>query len=249
MRWRGRRWRRVSAGKWSAQTSEAAPPSDSSANKASTWQSAVDKASSEKLLARACPRDAARLHAAVTEESASLFRCLPYSKDETRLPDAAFSCAVDLRLGTDVAMGSTCVWGGRLDPLGDHALSCGRGTGRHARHKEIKARIFRALAEAGISATLEPVGLDLSGRNCESVVTSGENRALSSIFCTFIHYTVCSWIAWIFRVFRSQETGNVPPRCARDLERERERERRRARRDVQKMLPKMCKRRGASANR
>ena len=38
--------------KWSAQTAGATPPSDISANKASTWQNAVDKASSDDMALR-----------------------------------------------------------------------------------------------------------------------------------------------------------------------------------------------------
>ena len=101
-----------------------------------------------------------------------MFQCLPSSKDETRLLDAAFSCAVGLRLGAEMATWSICVCGERLDPIGDHALSCGRGTGRQARHKEINAHIRRALAAAGVSATLEPVGLDLrSGKRPDRATT------------------------------------------------------------------------------
>ena len=49
-----------------------------------------------------------------------------------------------------------------LDPRGDHALCCHRGIGKHARHTEVNIRIKRALAEAGIAATLEPIGLDVA---------------------------------------------------------------------------------------
>ena len=44
---------------------------------------------------------------------------------------------------------------------GDHALLCGRGFGRNARHGEINKRIYIALAFARVLAVLEPVGLDV----------------------------------------------------------------------------------------
>ena len=80
-----------------------------------------------------------------------------------RLPNSAFvvRSVFDLCLEAEAATWSTCVCGERLNPLGDNALSCGCGTGFHAWYKEVNAQIRWALAAAGASATLEPVGLDL----------------------------------------------------------------------------------------
>ena len=97
---------------------------------------------------------------ASTLESGVLFANNPSSRDGTRLSDAALSCAVGLRLGADVAATARCVCGSFLDSKGDHALSCKKSVGRHARHAEVNARIKRALVDAGVASTLEPIGLD-----------------------------------------------------------------------------------------
>ena len=122
-----------------------------------------------------------------------MFGCLPSTKDGTRLTDAALSCAVGLRLGADVATCSTCVFGERLDPLSDHALSCGPGIRRHARHKEVNAQIQRALAAAGVSATLEPVGLDMStGKRPDGATTLPYSRGRAMAWNATIFHTCAS---------------------------------------------------------
>ena len=122
----------------------------------------MEELSATGLRSQASPRDAARLLAASTPESALLYTGLPSSRECTRLSDAALTCAVGLRLGAEVAAPGRCVCGGELDARGDHALTCNRGAARGARHSEVNIRIRCALASAGVAATLEPVGLDLS---------------------------------------------------------------------------------------
>ena len=117
--------------------------------------------------------------------------------------DAALSLAVGLRLGAPVATRANCACGERLDELGDHALSCGRGVGRHARHKEANARIQRALCAAGVSTTLEPVGLDLrSGKRPDRATTLSFSRrramawdATACHTCAPTHVSACAQTA------------------------------------------------------
>ena len=101
----------------------------------------------------------ARLRACATSESASLFLALPSSRDDTRLSNAALQVAIGLRLGLPVATPGKCSCGAPLHELGDHALTCHKGVGKHARHSEVNSRIKAALAEAGVVSVLEPVGL------------------------------------------------------------------------------------------
>ena len=67
-----------------------------------------------------------------------------------------------LRLGVEVAAIGRCVCVGELDARGDHALTCNRGAASGARHSEVNVRIWCVLASAGVAATLEFVGMDLS---------------------------------------------------------------------------------------
>ena len=127
-----------------------------------SWSKAIDERASEELLSLSSPRDATRLLSASTTESACLYTCLPSARNGTHLNDAALTCAVGLRLGTDVAAPALCACGSQLDTCGDHALSCRYGAGQIARHTEVNARIARAHHLAGVAATLEPIGLNLN---------------------------------------------------------------------------------------
>ena len=105
------------------------------------------------------PTAVARHLSVSTTESGLLYTGLPNSRDGTRLPDQALSIAVGLRLGLSVAAPGLCSCGSVLDAQGDHALSCNRGVGRGARHKELNDRVRMSLAEAGCVSQLEPAGL------------------------------------------------------------------------------------------
>ena len=130
---------------WRERTQNTKPPQGNQSKKLSYWMRPIENQVLQELRAQAAPRDIARILSASTTESASLFNCLPSSREGTRLHDSALSCAVGLRLGSEVAAASTCVCGSQLDTRGDHALTCRHGAGRHARHSEVNARIQRAL--------------------------------------------------------------------------------------------------------
>ncbi|MPD04008.1 hypothetical protein E2C01_099675 [Portunus trituberculatus] len=53
-----------------------------------------------------------------------------------------------------------CRCGALTDALGHYSLSCQRNLGRLPRHAALNDVVYRALAAAGIVATLEPRGLD-----------------------------------------------------------------------------------------
>ena len=147
---------------WRDLAGGAEPPEGDRACRTHNWLDPIDEQASRELLLQATPRDAARLLSASTQESACLYTGIPSSKDGTRLHDAALTCAVGLRLGAEVAAPALCACGAQLDVHGDHALTCRHGTGRHARHSEVNSRIQHALQSAGVAATLEPIGLNLT---------------------------------------------------------------------------------------
>ena len=111
------------------------------------------------LAGLADPRDVARLLSASTPESAALFQGLPCSRDGTALTDVELPVVVGLRLGLPVAAPGVCECREPLDSLGDHALSCNRGSERLRRHDEFNSRVRDLLGEAGCPAVLEPAGL------------------------------------------------------------------------------------------
>ena len=126
--------------------------------RSSQWAGPILAMERVSLLANDYSRDAARLNSTSMPESAALFACVPSTRERTRLSDSAITCAIGLRLWTNVAAVSKCPYRVALDPQEDHALCCHFGNSKHARHAEVNARIKRALADAGVAATLEPVG-------------------------------------------------------------------------------------------
>ena len=59
-----------------------------------------------------------------------------------------------------------------MDEYGFHLLSCHFNEGRHPRHAAINDIIFRALKSAGISALLEPIGLNRGdGKRPDGITT------------------------------------------------------------------------------
>ena len=173
---------------WHERAPGAHQPTEVQASKVNAWMTPIVNKSFEALLEHASSRDAARLRAAASAESAAFFESVPSTREGTRLSDNALTCAVGLRLGADVAVASKCSCGAELDSRSDHALSCGRGIGRGARHSEVNKRIRAALASAGVAAILEPVGLDVgAGKRPDGVTVlpfaRGREMAWDATIC------------------------------------------------------------------
>ena len=145
---------------WQYRAPDSEPPEVARGGESIAWKNPIDERVCSHILSRFSFRDVERLLAS----SSLLFTGIPSSRDGTHLSDSALTCTVGLRLGAYVAAAFTCVCGALLYSLGDHALSCSRGAGRHARHREIKLRIRKALASCGLASTLEPIGLDVADR-------------------------------------------------------------------------------------
>ena len=67
--------------------------------------------------------------------------------------------AVSLRLGYTVCEAHACPCGATVDPLGQHALSCKKNSGRVQRQAWLNDLIYRALIRSEIPAVKEPQGL------------------------------------------------------------------------------------------
>ena len=101
------------------------------------WDRPVAHARARELLATALgERDIARLNSVRSPEASSLLSTLPSSKDRTRLSDEGLRIFTSMRLGCDMGQDCVCKCGQRLDPLGDHALSCKKGGARQALHTD-----------------------------------------------------------------------------------------------------------------
>ena len=113
------------------------------------------------------------LHSATEERSVAGLMCLSAeeagafmqgpasSREKTKLYNAAFVCALRMRLGQQVAAPSKCDCGQDLDAQGSHALVCRRGVGKHVRHSLINDFIRREFNAAGLPVLLEPPGLSV----------------------------------------------------------------------------------------
>ena len=112
------------------------------------------------LLAQANQVNRARLLAAVAPHSGAWLSAVPVECLGLLLPDDAVRIGVALRLGTSIQQPHRCRCGTTTDAYGYHSLSCPRNPGRQPRHTALNDLIYRALAAAGLSAILEPRGLD-----------------------------------------------------------------------------------------
>ena len=67
------------------------------------------------------------------------------------------------------------------DILGDHAISCGIGRGRTARHNHVKDMLFQTALQAGLGPVREPVGLLPGSDDCpaDAIVKSLDSRHFS----------------------------------------------------------------------
>ena len=107
--------------------------------------------------------------------------------------------------------------GDALDSRGDHALCCRCGVGKHARHSEVNARIKRALADAGIATTLEPVGLDVAnGKRPDGLTilsfTRGREMAWDATIshtCAPTYFRKCCHSTCRCRACRRKESAQV----------------------------------------
>lgn len=114
----------------------------------------------DDLLARANQVDRARLLAAAAPHSGAWLSAIPVESLGLLLPDDAVRVNAALRLGLRVQQPHHCRCGTLTDALGHHSLSCYSTPGRLPRHAALNDVVYRALAAAGVVATLEPRGLD-----------------------------------------------------------------------------------------
>ena len=131
---------------------------------ASLSQSHLDEMASKKrydsLLTKTSQIGRARLLAAAAPHSGAWLSALPVQSLGLLLPDEAVRVGVALRLGVPVMQPHRCRCGAMADRLGHHSLSCHSDPGRLPRHTALNDAVYRSLSAAGVTAILEPRGLD-----------------------------------------------------------------------------------------
>ena len=100
--------------------------------------------------------DVARFRAAETHKASAYYSIIPNFRDRSRLEDSAIQVAIGLRLGLPIATPGVCVCSAELDSLGEHALTCKRGVGRHTHHSAVNDFIKYSLTNRGVAFIREP---------------------------------------------------------------------------------------------
>ena len=160
-------------------------------------QRALDLAASthrrNEMLARANQVDRSRLLAAAAPHSGAWLSAIPVESLGLLLPDEAVRINVALRLGKRVQQPHRCRCGTITDALGHHSLSCHRNPGRLPRHAALNDVVYRALAAAGVVATLEPRGLDRGdGRRPDGITVFPFRRGRMLMWDATCVNTFCS---------------------------------------------------------
>ena len=145
---------------WKASDQELTEPDAESCFKQRAWDVPRIELTKNHLLSNADQFSRARLMAANQPESGSWASAIPVPSLGTQLRPDELRIAIALRTGAKICVKHLCKCGRNVDEYGFHLLSCRFNEGRHPRHAAINDIIFRALKSAGISALLEPNGLN-----------------------------------------------------------------------------------------
>jgi len=133
------------------------PPVDSVIHIERAWDKVIVDAEFSDLLSRYSePYHRARLLAAAATHSGDWLHTLPISACGLHLEDNAIRVAVSLRLGCAICEAHPCPCGATVDPLGQHAFTCKKNSGRVQRHAWLNDLIHRALIRAEVPAVKEP---------------------------------------------------------------------------------------------
>jgi hypothetical protein len=148
---------------WDVMTSESRPE-ESENHKQFKWDEIYIRRSALSLgTVMNDPISTIRLSAASTKYSGIWLEAYPSNQIGTKLDDTDFRTAVALRLGLELCSEYTCRCGSTIPGNGLHPLSCpSLASGREGRHAAINDVFSRALRQAGISNTQEPLHLSVS---------------------------------------------------------------------------------------
>ena len=133
------------------------PPDDSVTHKQKIWDFVVDVEYTRtcsvviagSMIGPYCWR---RQH---VPHSGDLLHTLPFSALVVNLDDNAIRVTVGLRLGCAICQAHCCPCGVMVDPLGQHALSCKKQSGRVQLHAWLNDLIHRDLIRAETPAVKE----------------------------------------------------------------------------------------------
>ena len=130
--------------------------------------SLVDERTSSQLLLGVLdsaldPRETGRLRCVAREGAGDFLTAFPSKALGLHLRKSEFVTAVKYRLGVPVyRLEAPCPMprcGQVSDVLGDHAISCGIGGERIARHNHVRDALFQTAVQAGLGPVKEPDGL------------------------------------------------------------------------------------------
>ena len=145
---------------WKASGQGLTEPDSESCYRQKAWDVPRIELTKNHLLSNADQFGRARLLAATQPESGSWASAIPVPSLGTQLRPDELRIAIALRTGAKICEKHLCKCRKNVDEYGFHLLSCHFNEGRHPRHAAINDIIFRALKSAGISAMLEPNGLN-----------------------------------------------------------------------------------------
>ena len=105
------------------------------------------------------PAERARLIAVASEHASDWLNAIPLPSLGLKLDNTSLRIAFGLRLGSKMVVPHKCVCGNLVDSNGRHGLYCQKAKGTNPRHQQANDILRRSLAQANVTATLEPIGL------------------------------------------------------------------------------------------
>ena len=127
----------------------------------SEWDKVVYEYNFEKLISIApTMEDKARLLAVSSESSSDWLHAIPVPSLGLKLDPMTLKISCGLRLGSTLCHQYQCICGVMVESNGRHGLSCRLNVSSvMSRHNNVNNLLKRALVQAKIPATTEPVGL------------------------------------------------------------------------------------------
>ena len=145
---------------WKSKGQELVEPSCEASFRQRAWDTPYIEFVQKNLLVNADQFSRARLLASSQPESGSWLSAIPVPSLGTQLSPEELRIAMALRTGSKICEKHPCKCGQNADEFGFHLLSCRFSEGRHPRHSALNDIICRALKSAGLSAMMEPTGLN-----------------------------------------------------------------------------------------
>ena len=158
----------------------------------SNWDKELIEQRYQEILHSASIEEKARLLAVSSPSSSDWLHAIPIPSLGLKLDPMSLKIACGLRLGSTLCHPHNCICGVEVDAKGRHGLSCKRQTGRHSRHTQINDILKKALVQAKIPATTEPVGLSRSdGKRPDGLTLATWKQGKCLIWDATVADTLC----------------------------------------------------------